>query len=80
MAKGVPVVAKQGVKNHINMRQRIPDLVCKDESSLVDLIGEFAHNPYILEKFRQSSKELVASNSNDRRFLYALDETLLEAK
>ena len=80
MAKGVPVVAKQGVKNHINMRQRIPDLVCKDESSLVDLIGEFAHNPYILEKFRQSSKELVASNSNDRRFLCALDETLLEAK
>ena len=79
MAKGVPVVAKRGVKNHINMRQRIPDLVCEDESSLVDLICQLVQIPDMLEKYRHSSKELVVSKSNDKRFLCALDRTLLEA-
>ena len=79
MAKGVPVVAKRGVKNHINMRQRIPDLVCEDESSLVDLICQLVQIPDMLEQYRHSSKELVVSKSNDKRFLCALDRTLLEA-
>lgn len=79
MAKGVPVVAKRGVKNHINMRQRIPDLVCEDESSLVELICKLVQIPDMLEKYRHSSKELVVSKSNDKRFLCALDRTLLEA-
>ena len=79
MAKGVPVVAKKGVENHINMRQRIPSLVREDEASLVELICELVKSPDILEEFGQSSKELVASNSDDKKFLSALDRSLLEA-
>ena len=79
MAKGVPVVAKKGIKNHINLRQRVPDLVREDETSLAELICELARRPHLLEKFRQSSRELVASNSNDQRFLISLDRTLLGA-
>ena len=76
MAKGVPVVAKKGSNNHVNMRQRVPELVCGDDFSLIQLICSLAKNPGDLDRFREPSKELVASNYNDKKFITALDHSL----
>ena len=78
MAKGVPVVAKKGANNHINLRQRVPELVCEDDFSLVRLICNLAKNPSEIDRFRKLSKELVASNYNDVRFISALDQSIAE--
>lgn len=78
MAKGVPVVAKKDIENHINLRQRVPELIRDDDSLLLELICDFVKNPCELKKFYKPSKELAASGSNDLKFISALDHAIAD--
>ena len=80
MAKGIPVVAKKDSDNHINWRQRIPELMRENDDCLVELICELALDLGAHKQFFHQSKELVISSSNDRKFVYAVDNAIEETQ
>ena len=76
MAKGIPVVAKRDREMDANWRQRVPDSMCSDDSSLVELIIELATTPSSYQKLRDKTKAFMISDDCDKKFIVALDKAI----
>ena len=76
MAKGVPVVAKndKGIDGY--GKQRLPELLCKSEDEMVDLICDLVDCEATRRSFGYETKTLMDCQNNDAVFIDELNKAI----
>ena len=76
MAKGVPIVAKndKGIDGY--GKQRLPELLCKSEDEMVDLICDLVDCEATRRSFGYETKTLIDCQNNDAVFIDELNKAI----
>lgn len=76
MAKGIPVVAKKDKEMDALWKQRLPELMRKDDGDLIDLICQLSRDSKLHNDFSCKTKQFMKSENNDEKFVLALNSAI----